>query len=122
MTEKLVLKPGPDHPISIEPHARRAVVKVAGQIVADSYNALLLREAAYPPVIYFLRSDVNMEMLLRSVHTSYCPYKGDASYYSIPLGGSRSNDAVWTYESPYPAVSDIKDYLAFYPDRIDQSP
>jgi uncharacterized protein (DUF427 family) len=119
MDQKLVLQPGPDHPISIEPHAGRAVVKVAGQVVADSGRALLLREAAYPPVLYFPREDVRMDLLQRSRHTTHCPYKGDAAYYSIPAGGAKSADAVWSYEAPHEAVAEIRDHLAFYPDRVD---
>jgi len=81
---------------------------------------LTLREASYPPVQYIPRRDVDMAALARSEHTSYCPYKGDASYYSIPAGGERSRNAVWTYEAPFEAMAQIKDYAAFYPDRVDE--
>lgn len=121
MDKKLILKPSPKHPITTEPYAGRAVIKVGGRVVADSGKAIVLREAAYPPVIYIPRDDVKMELLERSEHSTYCPYKGDASYYSIPSGGSRSVNAVWTYEAPYDAVAEIKGYLAFYPDRVDPS-
>jgi uncharacterized protein (DUF427 family) len=113
------LKPGPHHPITIEPLGRRVTVKVGGRIVAQSDDALQLREASYPPAIYIPRQDAQMELLERTPHSSYCPYKGEASYYSIPIGGKRSDNAIWTYESPHDAVSGIKDYLAFYPDRVD---
>lgn len=116
---KPVLQPGPDHPITVEPLGRRASVTVAGQKIADSDNALLVREASYPPVIYFPRQDARMDLLERSEHSTYCPYKGDASYFSIPAGGSRSIDAVWSYEAPFDAVSGIKGHLAFYPERVD---
>jgi len=111
--------PGPDHPISIEPNPARLVVSVAGRVVADTKAALTLREAGYPPVQYIPREDVDMSLLQRTEHHTYCPYKGDCAYYSIPIGGSRSVNAVWTYESPYPAVAAIKDHVAFYPSRVD---
>jgi uncharacterized protein (DUF427 family) len=111
--------PGPDHPITIEANPARVVVSVAGLIVADSRNALVLREASYPAVQYIPRGDVDMTLLERTDHGSYCPYKGDARYFSIPAGGERSLNAVWTYEDPFPAVAAIKDHVAFYPDRVD---
>jgi uncharacterized protein (DUF427 family) len=120
MTEKPIKIPGPDHPIAIEANLSRVVVKVGGKVIADTSNALTLREASYPPVQYIPRQDVDMAALTRSEHTTYCPYKGDASYYSIPVGGDRSHNAVWTYESPFEAMAQIKDYVAFYPDRVDE--
>jgi len=111
--------PGPDHPITIARDANRVVVKVAGRIVADTRDALILREASYAPVQYIPRKDVDMTLLAPTDHTTYCPYKGDCAYFSIPLGGERATNAVWTYEAPYPAVAVIKDHLAFYPDRVD---
>jgi len=116
---KIVKVPGPKHPITIERNPNRVVVKVAGQVVADTRDALALREAGYPAVQYVPRKDVSMQLLQRTEHATYCPYKGDCSYYSIPLGGERSVNAAWTYESPYAAVSAIKDHVAFYPDRVD---
>jgi uncharacterized protein (DUF427 family) len=111
--------PGPDHPITIERNSRRIVVSVAGRVVADTREALTLREAAYPAVHYIPRKDVDMGLLNPTDRATYCPYKGDCSYFSIPLGGERSVNAVWSYEAPYAAVTPIKDYLAFYPDRVD---
>jgi len=111
--------PGPDHPIAIERNPNQVVVRVAGRVVADTSEALTLREASYPAVQYVPRKDVNMMLLERTEHATYCPYKGDCAYFSIPLGGDRSTNAVWTYEAPYEAVSPIKDHLAFYPDRVD---
>ncbi|HEY4369621.1 MAG TPA: DUF427 domain-containing protein [Steroidobacteraceae bacterium] len=111
--------PGPDHPISIERNPARVVVSVAGRKVADTREALTLRESTFRAVQYIPRKDVDMSLLERSEHATHCPYKGDCSYYSIPAGGRRSVDAVWSYESPYPAVASIKDHLAFYPDRVD---
>jgi uncharacterized protein (DUF427 family) len=118
MTAKPVRIPGPDHPITIERSPKRVVVKVADRVVADSSDALALKEASYPPVQYIPRQDVDMSLLERTDHTTYCPYKGECSYYSIPLGGTRATNAVWSYEAPYDAVAEIKDYVAFYPDRV----
>jgi uncharacterized protein (DUF427 family) len=116
---KSIKIPGPDHPITIERNPARIVVSVAGRIVADTREALMVREAAYPPVQYIPRKDVDMALLQRTDHSTYCPYKGDCAYFSIPLGDERSTNAVWTYEAPYAAVVSIKDHLAFYPDRVD---
>jgi uncharacterized protein (DUF427 family) len=110
--------PGPDHPITIKPNPSRIVVSVAGRVIADTKDALTLAEAGYAPIQYIPRKDADMTLLARTDHSTYCPYKGDCAYYSIPLGGERTTNAVWTYESPYPAVGPIKDYLAFYPDRV----
>ena len=111
--------PGPEHPITIEANPARVVVTVAGLVIADSVEALTLREAGYPPVQYIPRKDVDMSLLLRTDRATYCPYKGDCAYYSIPSGGERSINAVWTYEAPYAAVAAIQDHLAFYPHRVD---
>jgi uncharacterized protein (DUF427 family) len=120
MAGKAMKIPGPEHPISIEANPSRVMVKAGGHIIADTHNALTLREASYPAVQYIPRRDVKMAALRRSEHTTYCPYKGDASYYSIPTGGERSINAAWTYESPFAAMAQIKDYLAFYPNRVDE--
>ena len=119
MTPKPVKLPGPEHPITIAPNPKRVVVSIAGRVVADTRAALTLREAGYRAVQYIPRKDVDMALLERTDHGTYCPYKGDCSYYSIPLGRERSVNAVWSYEAPYVAVASIKDYLAFYPNRVD---
>ena len=119
-TEKRMKIPGPDHPISIEANPSRILVTVGGKVIADTSDALTLREASYPAVQYIPRWDVDMAALTRSEHTSFCPYKGEASYYSIPAGGDRSINAVWTYEAPFEAMKQIKEYVAFYPDRVDK--
>jgi uncharacterized protein (DUF427 family) len=111
--------PGPDHPISITPSNRRVVVKVAGQVIADSKAALRLQEANYPAVLYIPRADVDMSKLQLTQNMTYCPYKGDCSYFSIPAGGDKAANAVWTYEQPYASISVIKGHLAFYPSRVD---
>ena len=119
MDAKPVKIPGPDHPITIARNPGRVVVTLAGHIIADSRNALTLQEAAYPPVQYIPRADIDMSQLVRTSHATYCPYKGDCAYYSMPAGGARSENAAWTYEAPYDAVAAIKEHIAFYPDRVD---
>jgi len=111
--------PGPDHPITIAPNPKRVVVKFAGRIVADSTHALTLMESIYPGVQYIPRTDVDMALLERTTHGSECPYKGHASYFSVKVNGSAAENAVWTYETPYPAMAAIKDHVAFYPNRVD---
>jgi uncharacterized protein (DUF427 family) len=119
MNSKPVRIPGPDHPITITPARERITVIVAGRPIADTREALTLKEAAYPPVHYIPRKDVDMAGIQRTSYQTYCPYKGECAYYSIPAGGERSVNAVWTYEAPYTAVAEIREYLAFYPDRVD---
>lgn len=119
MSEKPVKIPGPDHPITIEDAHAHVTVSVAGKVVADTREALSLKEASYPAVLYIPRKDIDMSALERTDHATYCPYKGDCAYYSIPAGGERSVNAVWTYETPYPSVGRIKEYMAFYSDRVD---
>jgi uncharacterized protein (DUF427 family) len=119
MNSKPMRIPGPDHPITVTPTKGRVTVLVGGKLVADTRHALTLQEAAYPPVQYIPRSDVDMTQLQRSAHQTYCPYKGECSYFSIPAGGERLVNAVWSYEAPYAAVSTIRDLLAFYAERVD---
>src|SRR5712675_1067558 len=119
MNSKPIKIPGPDHPITITPTKDRVIVTVAGKRVADTRDALTLKEAAYRAVQYIPRKDVDMTQLQRTSHQTYCPYKGECAYYSIPAGGERSINAVWTYEAPYAPVSAIREFLAFYPDRVD---
>ena len=111
--------PGPDHPIAILPVEGRVRMTVAGRIIAESTRALLLEEKGYPPVCYLPREDADMSLLVRTTHYTYCPYNGDCTYYSIPIGRTKSEYAVWTYENPYEAVADIRDHLASYPARVD---
>ena len=120
MEEKKVKLPGPDHPISIQRNAARVIVSVAGRVVADTRNALALREADYPAVQYIPREDVDLTQLERTDHATYCPYKGDCNYYSVPAGGKKSVNAVWSYDDPYPAVAQIREHVAFYPDKVDE--
>jgi uncharacterized protein (DUF427 family) len=112
--------PGPEHPITIGPNPERVRVVFNGHVVADSTRALTLREASLRPVHYIPRADADMSLLVRSTHASHCPYKGDAAYYSLSVEGRTAENAVWTYETPYPAMAPIKEHLAFYPDRVDR--
>lgn len=118
-TSKEIRIPGPDHPITISPAEGKVRVTVAGRVVAESTRALRLAEKGYTPVYYLPRSDADMSLFVRTEHYTYCPYKGDCTYYGIPIGGAKSEDAVWTYEQPYEAVASIKEHLAFYPSRVD---
>jgi uncharacterized protein (DUF427 family) len=119
--DRPVLEPSERHPITIEPNPARVVVSAAGQVIADTTNALTLREASYQPVHYIPLEDVQTSLLERSEHTSYCPFKGDAGYYSIPAAGEPGVNAVWEYRDPYPAVAQIRGRVAFYRDRVEIS-
>ena len=112
-------QPGPDHPVTIARNSRRVRVSFAGKVVAESTCALTLSESGYKPVHYIPRADADMSLLQPTAHTSHCPYKGDASYFSIVVDGRRSENAVWSYEQPYPAMAEIAAHLAFYPGRVD---
>ena len=118
MAEKTVKIPGPDHPITVGKNPDRVVVRLGDQVIADTREALSLQEASYPAVQYIPRADVDFGLLERTDHSTYCPYKGDASYYSILPAGADGANAVWTYEQPYEAVADIREYVAFYPNKV----
>jgi len=111
--------PGPDHPITVTPAARRWRARFNGHVIADSGDALVLKEADYPPVVYFPRGDVSMDYLTRTKHATHCPYKGDAAYYTLVMDGQFVENAVWTYESPFPAMDLIAGRLAFYPNQVE---
>ena len=110
--------PGPHHPITIASNPRRVRVTFNGRVVAETRRALTLREASYPAVQYIPRADIDMTLLERTAHASHCPYKGDASYFSLTVDGRVSENAAWSYEAPYPAMVEIKEFLAFYPSRV----
>ena len=112
--------PGPDHPITVTTNGKRVRVTFAGKTIADTTRALALKEAAYPVVNYIPRDDVDMNALKRTTLRSHCPYKGDASYFTIAVDGKSAENAVWSYEQPYPAMAEIKEYVAFYPKRVDK--
>jgi len=111
--------PGPDHPITITHNTNRVRVIFAGQVIADTTAALTLAEASYKPVQYIPRADARMAWLTLTSQASHCPYKGDASYFTISAGGRNADNAVWSYEKPFPAMAEIAGYLAFYPNRVD---
>jgi len=111
--------PGPDHPITLEPAKNRWRARFAGHVIADSNDALILTEASYKPVVYFPRADVAMEYLSRTDRSTHCPFKGDAAYYTVLMDGQFADNAIWTYEEPYPAMAEIAERLAFYPDKVE---
>ena len=111
--------PSADHPITVTPTKGRVQVKLGGKVIADSTRALTLREASYPPVQYIPREDAQMAVFQPTQHKTHCPYKGDASYFSLKAGDRNAENAVWSYVEPYPAVKEIAGHLAFYPDRVD---
>ncbi|OKO82374.1 hypothetical protein AC629_23935 [Bradyrhizobium sp. NAS80.1] len=110
--------PGPDHPITITQNPRRVRVTAGDVVIAETTKALALKEAKYPAVQYVPREDTNMALLERTDRTTHCPYKGDASYYSIKADGRTLDNAIWTYETPFPAMTEISGHLAFYPDKV----
>lgn len=119
MADRKILQPTAAHPITVEPTVGRVVVRVNGEVVADSRAALTLQESTYPAVQYIPFADVAQQGLVRTDTGTYCPYKGDASYYSVTAGGTTLEDAIWTYEQPYPAVAPIAGHVAFYSDKAD---
>jgi len=110
--------PGPDHPITITVNPKRVRVSVGGVVIAETSNALKLKEAGYPAVNYLPREDTNMALLARTERVTHCPYKGDASYFNIVTDGKTVENAIWTYETPFPAMTEITGRLAFYPDKV----
>lgn len=121
MTTRPIMQPTAEHPITITPTAGRVRVSVNGELVADTSAALGLQESTYPVVQYIPIDDVDPKVLSRSRTQTYCPYKGDAAYYNVTVGHLTVEDAIWTYEQPYPAVAAIAGHVAFYPDRADVS-
>lgn len=120
MTDKPVLLPSAEHPITVAPTGRHVTVRVNGEVVADTDDALTLQESTYPAVHYIPMRDVVAAMLTSSDTTTYCPFKGDAGYFHVTTSaGDTVEDAIWTYDQPYPAVGDIAGHVAFYPDKAD---
>ena len=117
--DRVIKSPGPDHPITIDATPTRVRIGWRGHLLADTRDALTLREARYPAVLYLPRQDVDMTFLTRSAHQTYCPFKGDCSYFDLSAGDESAANAVWSYEAPFPAVAAIKGLLAFYPDRVE---
>lgn len=119
MASRPVLEPTAEHPITIDPTGKRVVVRVNGEIVADTNDALQLQESTYPAVQYIPMADVVQDVLSRTDTSTYCPFKGEAGYYSVTTGGGTVDDAIWFYEQPYPAVAAIAGHVAFYPDKAE---
>ncbi|BCJ32154.1 DUF427 domain-containing protein [Actinocatenispora sera] len=111
--------PGPDHPITVAPSTARVVVRLGDTVLADTTSSVELREAGYPPVHYLPPDALDPAVLRPTDTTTYCPYKGEASYYTLAVDGGEAIDAVWTYRTPYPAVEQIAGHLAFYPNKVD---
>jgi uncharacterized protein (DUF427 family) len=118
-TDKPVLTPGPDHPISVTPAGQVVTVRQHGRVIARTDSALVLTESTYPPVYYLPLAAVDADVLRPTDHATYCPYKGDASYYSLVDGDSVVENAVWSYVEPYESVSSIAGHLAFYPQHVE---
>ncbi len=115
---KIMKLPGPDHPITITANPKRVRVVSDGVVIAETTHALTLKEASYPAVQYVPRADAKMELLKRTDRVTHCPYKGDASYFSVVASGKAIENAIWTYETPFPAMAEISGHLAFYPDKV----
>jgi uncharacterized protein (DUF427 family) len=117
---RTVLIPDATHPITVRPTGSRVTVRVGGSVIAESDNALSLAEASYPVAQYIPLADVDQSVLERTATQTYCPYKGDASYYTVKTpDGTAETDVIWTYEKPYPSVAEIAGHVAFYPDRAE---
>jgi uncharacterized protein (DUF427 family) len=110
----------PEHRVEIGPGPAHVGVIFGGEIIADTKSAIAVKESGYQPVYYVPRDDVRQDLLVKTAHKTYCPFKGEASYWSIQLGGKQAENAVWSYSEPYDEVADLKDYMAFYPNRVDQ--
>ena len=108
----------PDYRVDLEPSGRRVVVRFDGEVVVDTESALVVRETKHDPVLYYPRQDVRMRLLERTDHETFCPFKGEASYWTLSASGRRDENAVWSYEDPFDQVAGLKDYVAFYPDRV----
>jgi uncharacterized protein (DUF427 family) len=113
--------PGPDHPITVAKNPARVTVRVGDQVVADSTAALVLQESNYPPVQYIPLADVDPALIRPTETSTYCPYKGDASYYTLVTADGELEDVIWTYHAPYEAVAEIADHVAFYANKVEIS-
>lgn len=121
MTQRPHLVPDESHPIDVTPTEGRVVVTRNGRVIAETDRALTLQEASYPPVQYVPLADVDASALERTTHSTYCPYKGEAGYFSLVDGDERAENAVWGYDTPYDAVAPIAGHVAFYPNQVEIS-
>ncbi|MBY3989547.1 DUF427 domain-containing protein [Rhodococcus fascians] len=119
MTERVILEPSPEHPVTVKPTEGQVTVYINGQQIAESTKALTLNESNYPAVQYIPMGDVDAGLLQKSSTTSYCPYKGDAEYFSVATESGNVEDVIWTYNAPFPAVALIGGHVAFYTDRAE---
>ena len=109
----------PDYRVDLDPNPQKVRVRFAGEVVAESERSVLVRETKHEPVVYFPRADVRMDLLEHTGHETTCPFKGEASYWTIRVGERVAENAVWSYEDPFEDVAGLKDYVAFYPDRTE---
>jgi uncharacterized protein (DUF427 family) len=121
MTDKQVLVPGPDHPITVTPSQQRVTVTFGDRVIASTDQALVLQESTYPPAYYLPLDAVEADVLEPTSHETYCPFKGDASYYTLADGETVAENAVWSYVTPYESVSEIAGHVAFYPNQVEIS-
>jgi uncharacterized protein (DUF427 family) len=110
----------PDHKVDLIKSDKHVLVIFNGEVVADSERTIIVDESGHSIVYYFPRSDVRMDYMQRTDHHTYCPFKGEASYYTLTVGDKKEENAVWTYEEPYDQVRELKNYLAFYANRVDK--
>lgn len=109
----------PDYRVDVESNPVRVQARLEGEVIADSTRTVHVRETAHEAVIYFPREDVRLELAERTAHETFCPFKGEASYWSFSAAGARGENVAWSYEDPFDEVAALKDYVAFYPDRVE---
>ena len=113
------LKKRPSHTLRIDRHVRPVVIRFNGKVVAETRKAISLQEADYNPVAYIPIQDVKGEYLTPSDHVTNCPYKGDAQYWNVEVDGRIAKNAVWRYALPYDEVAELRNYVSFYPGKVD---
>ncbi len=111
----------PDYEVELEPSRRRVRASFDGEVVAESDRTLIVRETKHDPVVYFPRQDVRFELLERTNHETFCPFKGEASYWTLRVGDRKEDNAVWSYEGPFEQVAGLEGYVAFYANRVEFS-
>jgi uncharacterized protein (DUF427 family) len=108
----------PSHRIAVEPFQGVVTVSFSDALIASTDEALVLREADYPPVFYIPFKDIYFDFLKRSTAATHCPFKGDASYWNASASGEATDDVMWAYERPYDEMAAIKDHGAFYANKV----
>ncbi len=109
----------PNYRVDLEPGPRRVRVVFNGETIADSGKALIVRETAHEPIYYFPRDDVRLELLERTEHHTFCPFKGNASYWTVRAGDRVAENAVWSYEDPFEEVAGLANYMSFYEEQVE---